>query len=59
MSYLPYTSIAWRRLKLNLAESLILSLAKGDHTYGFRDRLLDAANAVRDFRERYYPRKRS
>jgi hypothetical protein len=59
MSYLPYTSIKWRRLKLLIAENIVLGLAKGDHTYGFKDSLLEAANAIRDFRERYYPANRA
>jgi hypothetical protein len=51
----PETTYAWRRLKLLLAELLVVRTAKGDHSIGYRDRLTDAANAIQEFREMYYP----
>lgn len=46
---------AWRRLKLNLAEYLVLSLwDHGDHTAGYTGRLLEASDAIREFKDMYY-----
>lgn len=53
----PETTKAWRRLKLLVAELLVVSTAKGDHSMGYRDRLADAANAIEEFREMYYSGK--
>jgi hypothetical protein len=54
----PETRYAWRRMKLLLAELLVVSTAKGDHSYGYIDRLTEATEAIRGYRETYYPAPR-
>ena len=52
---LPRAAYSWTRVKLNLAELLVISTAKGDHSFGYRDRVQEAAAAIREYREMYYP----
>lgn len=52
----PVTTRAWRRLKLLIAELLVLSLVKGDHSHGYTANLFEAADAIKEFRKIYYPR---
>lgn len=52
----PHATHAWRRLKLLLAEVLVLSTAKGDHSIVYMDRVIDAADSIKEFREMHYPR---
>ena len=58
LRWFPRTAYAWRRLKLLWAELLVVSVCKGDHTLGYYDRLQDAQEAIREFRELYYPEPR-
>lgn len=51
----PHTTYAWRRLKLVLAEWLVVTTAKGDHGPSYLARVMEAADAIREYRELYYP----
>lgn len=55
--WFPETRRAWRRMKLLIAELLVVSMSKGDHSLGYLDRLDDAAGAISEFREIYYAKK--
>jgi hypothetical protein len=59
MTWWPETRHAWRRLKLLWAELLVVSTAKGDHSLCYLDRLEEAATAIEEFRELYYPARRT
>lgn len=54
----PETTHSWRRLKLNLAQVLVIGLVKGDHSIGFRKRLCDIYDEIDEFKEIYYPARR-
>ncbi|MEZ0062694.1 hypothetical protein ABIF26_008254 [Bradyrhizobium elkanii] len=58
MSRWPHTTYTWRRCKLTLAQLLVISLGKGDHTASFTARLLEVAEEIEEFRELYYPAPR-
>jgi hypothetical protein len=52
---MTYTTRAWRRLELNLAQYLVLSLwDNGNHSGGYTSRLLEASDAIQEFRDMYY-----
>ena len=53
--WFPETTKSWRRLKLLWAELLVVSTAKGDHSGGYMDRVEEAANAIHEYREMFYP----
>lgn len=55
----PEATAAWRRLKLSLAELLVCSVVKGDHTQFYIDRAFAAADEIKDIRQTYYPRRQS
>lgn len=49
------TKYAWRRLKLLLAEGLVLSVAKRGYGAKYANDVLCTAQAIEEFREDYYP----
>lgn len=55
MRHFPRIQHAWRRMKLLLAEAAIVGMDESGHTGGYHHRLRDAAEAIREFREMYYP----
>lgn len=55
MTWFPETRHAWRRNKLLRAELLVISMLKGDHSGGYRDRAFEIADLIQQFREMYYP----
>lgn len=56
LRWFPRTAYAWRRIKLLWAELLVVSVCKGDHSLGYLERMKDAADAIKEFREMYYPK---
>lgn len=52
----PITTFAWRRMKLLIAELLILSVYKGEHSIVYAADVFEAAGKIREFRDHYYPR---
>lgn len=58
MKFFPYTFMAWQRLKLLWAELLVVTVMKGDHSYGHQENAKEAANSIREFREMYYSERK-
>lgn len=52
-----YTKYAYRRLKLFIAEMLVLGLAERGHSIGYATDVCVIAKSIRAFRETYYPQK--
>lgn len=55
----PEATAAWRRLKLSLAELLVLSILNGDHTAFYTERVLEVADDISDIKKTYYPHPKS
>jgi hypothetical protein len=55
----PETTLAWRRLKLSLAELLVLGTIKSDVTAFYTSRALEIAEDIKDIKDTYYPRPQS